>query len=127
MRFLDYKDSTLTVGRDSIRPLPNERKRKADAPPPTPTVNPAVSNSGHVISGPASINPQAKAKQDAGADAVDGRSRRKIGGHKALERKMSSWQEFQKKGPGKSATKKESLFRTGDGPNSRGTYRFQVD
>lgn len=128
VKFLDYKDSTLTVGREAIRPLPSERKRKADAPAPTPAAGPTVSNNGHVISGPASINPQAKInKQAAGADGVEGRSRRKIGGNKALERKKSSWLEFQKKGPGKMVTKKESLFRTGDGPNSRGMYSSSYD
>jgi survival-of-motor-neuron-related-splicing factor 30 len=120
VRFLDYKDSTLTVGRDAIRPLLSERKRKSDAPP-TPTTAPTVS-SGHVISGPASINPQAKAKQNAGVDGDEHRTRRKIGSNKALDRKKSAWEEFKSKGPGKMVTKKQSMFKTGDGPNSRGTY-----
>ncbi|KAF2277151.1 uncharacterized protein EI97DRAFT_432765 [Westerdykella ornata] len=117
VRFIDYKDSSSTVGRDAIRPLYSDRKRKADGAPATPTAAPATS-SPHVISGPASMNPKAVAN-DAGKDTSVPINRRKIGGNKALERKQTSWQEFTKKGPGKSITKKESMFRTGEGLNSR--------
>jgi survival-of-motor-neuron-related-splicing factor 30 len=123
VRFLDYQDSTLTVGRDAIRPLMNEKKRKAEAVPTTPTTAPATSS--HVISGPASMNLQHPAnKQATEVDTSVPINRRKIGGAKALERKASSWKDFQKKGPGKMVTKKESMFRTGEGPNSRGMCRF---
>lgn len=124
VRFLDYKDSTSTVGRESIRPLVNEKKRKADAVPTPPSTT--ATSSPHVISGPASINPQAMAAKQGAAQDADGagKPRKKLGSGKALERKMSSWQEFQKKGPGKALTKKESQFRTGQGPNSRGMYYF---
>ncbi|KAF2744607.1 hypothetical protein M011DRAFT_408211 [Sporormia fimetaria CBS 119925] len=115
VRFLDYDDSTLTVGRDSVRPLLNERKRK-EAPTAAPTVGPVV-NSPHVISAPATKTAATKSNGDADTSAPT--NRRKIGGNKALERKMNSWQSFQRKGPGKMVGKKESQFRTGAGPNAR--------
>jgi survival-of-motor-neuron-related-splicing factor 30 len=122
VRFLDYKDSTLTVGRDSIRPIVNEKKRKAEAAPATPTVA-SITNSPHVISGPASVNPDALAgKKEGGPDADVPTKRMKIGGHKALERKKGDWKDFLGKGAGKQVAKKESMFRTGTGVNSRGMY-----
>jgi survival-of-motor-neuron-related-splicing factor 30 len=121
VRFLDYKDSYLTIGRDSIRPIVNEKKRKADAPTP-PSVTPAAA-SPHVISGPASVNPNAVAtKKETEADASAPTNRRKIGGSKALERKTSNWKNFQSKGPGKQFAKKDSMFRSGTTVNSRGMF-----
>ena len=117
VRFIDYKDSTSTVGRESIRALATDKKRKADAVLPAA---PATS-SPHVISGPASVNPNAvAAKQESAAQTDRPKKNRTIGSNKALEKKMSSWKEFQAKGPGKKVIKKESMFRTGDGINSRG-------
>ncbi|KAF2020981.1 hypothetical protein BU24DRAFT_404043 [Aaosphaeria arxii CBS 175.79] len=117
IRFLEYEES-ITVGRDSIRPLPNEKKRKAEvATVPTP---PPVAQSPHVISGPASINPEAlAAKKDPAPDNAAPPPRRKIGGHKALERKANDWKAFTTKGVGKQIGKKDSMFRSGTTVNSR--------
>lgn len=121
VRFIDYKDSTLTVGRDSVRPLVSEKKRKAEVAPPTPTVATA-SSSPHVISGPASINPNTlAAKKEGTPDTSVPVNRRKIGGNKALERKANDWKNFTSKGKGKVIAKKESMFRSGTSVGSRGT------
>ena len=119
VRFVEYPD-TLTVGREAIRPQYNEKKRKADAAPATAPAAPPV-NSPHVISGPASINPNAvAANKEASAETNPPTNRRKIGGNKALERKEANWKSFMSKGPGKSFAKKESMFRSGTTVNSRG-------
>lgn len=122
VRFIDYADSTLTVDREKIRALPNDRKRKADGALQSPAVVPA-NNSPHVISGLASINPNATAKKQENDGDGNGRGKKRtIGGSKMLERKQSNWLDFQKKGVGKKLIKKPSQFRTGEGPNARGTH-----
>lgn len=110
VRFVEY-DDTVTVGLDDIRPI-ESKKRKAEAPP-TPAPTPVV-NSPHVISGPASINPDALAAQKpAGPDTSVPVNRRAIGSKKALERKAGAWNSFLTKGAGKQVGKKESMFRSG--------------
>lgn len=123
VRFVDYQDS-LTVDRDAIRPLitVNEKKRKAEAAAPTtPTVIPATSSS-TVLSGPASINPNAMAAKKEPAPQASGQEKkRKIGGSKALERKAQNWNSFLSKGVGKKVAQKESMFRSGTAAGSKGT------
>lgn len=110
VRFVDY-DDTVTVGSEEIRPI-ESKKRKADGPP--ASVTPPVVHSPHVISGPASINPEAlAAKRLAAPDTSVPINRRPIGSKKALERKASSWKDFMSKGAGKQIGKKESMFRSG--------------
>jgi survival of motor neuron-related-splicing factor 30 len=119
VKFPEYNE-TCTVDSNSIRPLVNEKKRKAEVSVATPPVAPAA-NSPHVISGPASINPDAVAvKQKDGPEAEGPTNRRKIGSRKALERKESDWKKFLSKGPGKQIKQKDSMFRSGTGVNSRG-------
>ncbi|KAL1801725.1 hypothetical protein ACET3X_002067 [Alternaria dauci] len=100
VRFIEY-DDTLTVDRTAVRPLANKRKREAEpasvAAPPAPVVS-----SAHVISGPASMNPNAHT----GKNAV-------------LEKRQSNWADFQSKGAKKGVVKKESMFRTSTDAGSR--------
>jgi survival of motor neuron-related-splicing factor 30 len=125
VRFVDY-DETMTVDRDAVRPLYSERKRKAEsalAPPtapPAPVATPTTS-SPHVISGPASLNPEAMAKKkDPEIDTSVPINRRKIGSKKALERKANAWESFISKGPGKKIVNKDSMFRSGTSVGSKG-------
>jgi survival-of-motor-neuron-related-splicing factor 30 len=119
VRFAEYEE-TATVDRHAIRPIYNEKKRKAEAapaPPPAPT----APSSPYVISGPASINPSAvAAKKEAVPENATPANRRVIGSRKALERKGQEWKKFLSKGPGKQVAKKDSMFRSGTGVNSRG-------
>lgn len=116
VRFVEY-DDTVTVGPAEIRAI-ESRKRKADAPP-VPVTAPIV-DSPHVISGPASINPEALAAKNATEpDTSVPINRRAIGSKKALERKADSWKDFMSKGAGKQIGKKQSMFRSGTSVGSK--------
>ncbi|KAF2657886.1 hypothetical protein K491DRAFT_703150 [Lophiostoma macrostomum CBS 122681] len=118
VRFTEYEE-TATVDRNAIRPVFNEKKRKAE-PVPAPLPAPSATNSPYVISGPASINPSAvAAKKEPVSETAVPTNRRVIGSRKALERKGTEWKKFLSKGPGKQVAKKDSMFRSGTGVNSR--------
>jgi survival-of-motor-neuron-related-splicing factor 30 len=108
----------MTVDRNAIRPLMNKRKREAEAPPPPPSAVSAT-NSPHVISGPASINPNAqRANQESEEKVIP--NKRTIGSTKALGNRVSNWKDWNSKGVGKKIAKKESMFRSGTTVDSRG-------
>lgn len=117
VKFVEY-DESMTVDRDAIRPLMNKRKREVEAAPPALTAVSAT-NSPHVISGPASINPDAqRAKQDAQEKVIP--QKRTIGSTKALGNRVDNWKNWNSKGVGKKLAKKDSMFRSGTTVNSRG-------
>lgn len=117
VKFIEY-DDIMTLNRDSIRPFVGKRKREAEAA--SPSVPAAVSTSSpHVISGPASINPDAqRAKQEPEEKTVP--KKRTIGSTKALGDRVSNWKDWNSKGVGKKFAKKESMFRSGTTVDSRG-------
>ena len=80
-----------------------------------------------VISAAADINPAlaSQARKEPNK-ANDGPARptkvsRKVKANRELEAGKAKWQEFASKGKFGKATKKESMFRTPDGVNARGT------
>ncbi|KAL5114192.1 hypothetical protein ACEQ8H_007940 [Pleosporales sp. CAS-2024a] len=109
VRFIEYEDS-ITVDSNAVRPMPGKRKRDAEpvaAPPPAAP----VTSTPHVISGPASINPNAqKAKASTGAEE-DVKPKSRIANKGQLKKRQGAWQEFQAK-TSKKIPKKESMFRT---------------
>ncbi|ORX95110.1 hypothetical protein BCR34DRAFT_594250 [Clohesyomyces aquaticus] len=113
-------DETLTVDRDSVRPLMAEgKKRKLDGETVAQTAAPAPQARSHVIVGAASVNPDAKRAAEQNKDKTEkaqGLPRKynlPNGGN--LKKNQNSWQEFRSKGPGKKFAKKDSMFRVGDG------------
>jgi survival-of-motor-neuron-related-splicing factor 30 len=119
VRFIEY-DDTLTVDCTAVRPLPNKRKREAEpASVAVPSV-PVVSNA-HVISGPASMNPNAQTAKNAGAAAdAEDRKPSRIANKGTLKKRQSAWTDFQNKATKKGVAKKESMFRTSTEAGSRG-------
>jgi survival-of-motor-neuron-related-splicing factor 30 len=119
VRFIEY-DDTLTVDGSAVRPLPNKRKRDAEpAFVATPSA-PVVSNA-HVISGAASMNPNAQTAKSAGAaEDVEDRKPSRIANKGTLKKRQSNWADFQNKGKKKGVVKKESMFRTSTDAGSRG-------
>jgi survival-of-motor-neuron-related-splicing factor 30 len=119
VRFIEYEDS-LTVDRNAVRPLPSKRKRD---PEPVAAPSPAlpVTSTPHVISGPASVNPNAQIpkKNNAGEEEVKPKSR--IANKGQLKKRQNTWQDFQAK-TSKKMPKKESMFRTSTEAGSRGKY-----
>ncbi|KAK5294402.1 hypothetical protein LTR16_001386 [Cryomyces antarcticus] len=124
--FKGYGDTATLSGAD-IRPLAGT-KRKADGSPTHPTATtPSATNTTGVISAAANINPalasQARADASAATDtAKPTKGVKKIRANKELEAGKSKWQEFSTKGKMGKATglkKKESMFRTPEGPNAR--------
>lgn len=118
VKFVEY-DESMTVDRDAIRPLMSKRKREAEAAPAPPPSAVSATNSPHVISGPASINPDAqRAKQESEEKVIP--NKRTIGSTKALGNRVSNWKDWNSKGVGKKIAKKESMFRSGTTVDSRG-------
>ncbi|KAF2706247.1 hypothetical protein K504DRAFT_459548 [Pleomassaria siparia CBS 279.74] len=117
VKFIEYDDS-MTVDRDAIRPLINKRKREPETAPSTPTVVPTTS-SPHVISAPASINPDAQRVNQASEAGKPIPHKRTIGSNKALGNRVDSWKNWNSKGVGKKIAKKDSMFRSGTTVNSR--------
>ena len=117
VRFLEY-DDTLTVDRTAVRPLANKRKRDAEpasvATPPVPVVS-----SAHVISGPASMNPNAHAGKNAALEVNEDKKPSRIANKGILKKRQSNWADFQSKGAKKGVVKKESMFRTSTDAGSR--------
>lgn len=119
VRFIEYEDS-ITVDRNAVRPLPSKRKRDPEpAAVPSPAV--PVTSTPHVISGPASINPNAQQanKNIVGEEDVKPKSR--IANKGQLKKRQGAWQDFQAK-KGKKIPQKESMFRTSTEAGSRGMY-----
>lgn len=117
--------NTETLRAKDIKPLSNEaKKRKADgisgssAPVPPPS-NPSV------ISAAASVDPtlaqQAKREPSKVSDGPVRPTKipRKVKANKELEAGKSKWQDFAAKSKAGKFTKKESMFRTGEGVNAR--------
>jgi survival-of-motor-neuron-related-splicing factor 30 len=120
VRFIEY-DDTLTVDRAAVRPLANKRKREAEPASASAPSVPVVS-SAHVISGPASMNPNAQNVRKPGGIEVSGEDKKpsRIANKGVLKKRQSAWADFQNKGTKKGVVKKESMFRTSTDAGSRG-------
>ena len=117
---------TETLFAKDIKPLPvDSRKRKADGPSgisaaPVPLSNP------NVISAAANVDPhlaiQARKEPSKVSDGPPRPAKvpRKVKANKELEAGKNKWQDFASKGKMKVA-KKDSMFRTPDGVNARGS------
>jgi survival-of-motor-neuron-related-splicing factor 30 len=117
VKFIEY-DDTLTVDRTAVRPLPNKRKREAE-PVSAPAPSTPVTSTPHVISGPASINPNAQAaKNNAASDDLE-RKPSRIANKQTLKKRMGTWQDFNNKAAKKGIVKKDSMFRTSTEAGSR--------
>lgn len=116
---------TETLSAHDIKPISNDKKRKADGNPAMPSIPSAPPSSG-VISAAANIDPTlaSQAKREP-SKVSDGPIRpakvpRKVKANKELEAGKSKWQDFSTKGKVGKVAKKESMFRTPDGVNARG-------
>ncbi|KAF2449159.1 hypothetical protein P171DRAFT_427423 [Karstenula rhodostoma CBS 690.94] len=120
INYVEYNEDA-TVDRDAIRPIQSKRKRDPD-PGSAPALAAApspVTSTPHVISGPASVNPNTqKTKQDTPGDDAEPK-KRKIPNKKQLEQKVNNWKNWNSKGVGKKISQKDSMFRTGTNVNSR--------
>ncbi|KAL9110478.1 MAG: hypothetical protein Q9227_005022 [Pyrenula ochraceoflavens] len=127
VKFKNY-GTTETLHTKDIKPLNNASvKRKADGSSPGPTaVSPAPAPNPGVISAAASVNPTlASQAKNEPSKVSDGPARpakipRKVKANKELEAGKNKWQEFASKGKVGKSSKKESMFRTGEGVNARG-------
>lgn len=115
VRFIDYADSTLTVERNAVRPL---AKRNPHPEPAAPQSNGPVTSTPHVISGPASVNPNAASRTAASTDAEPKQPSR-LPNKGQLKKRASNWQDFQAK-QSKKVPQKESMFRTSTDIGSKG-------
>lgn len=116
VKFKSY-NATETVRSGDIRPMSN--KRKADGPPapaPAPSSGPGV-----VSSAGATVYPDAKKQVLGDSDAPKPPKAKKIKAKKELEAGKNKWQEFNSKSKFGKSNKKDSMFRTPDGVNARGT------
>jgi survival-of-motor-neuron-related-splicing factor 30 len=123
VRFIEYEDS-ITVDRNAVRPLPSKRKRDPEpAAAPSPAI--PVTSTPHVISGPASVNPNApQANKNIGGEE-DVKSKSRIANKGQLKKRQGAWQEFQAK-TSKKIPKKESMFRTSTEAGSRGKRLIHI-
>ena len=128
MTFKSYS-TTETLSAQDIKPLSNDRKRKADGTPGTP-VGPMMPTNSNVISAAADIDPAlaSQAKREP-SKVSDGPTRpakvpRKVKANKELEAGKSKWQDFATKGKFGKSTKKDSMFRTPEGVNARGKFHI---
>ena len=119
VRFIEY-DDTMTVDRTAVRPLPTKRKREPEtASAPTPS---APVTSSHVISGPATTNPNAVAAKPAGTNEdMANKKPSRVPTKGTLKKRASAWADFQNKVSKKGVAKKESMFRSGTTVGSKGT------
>jgi survival of motor neuron-related-splicing factor 30 len=123
--FKSYGNTEALHGPD-IKPMHNaeSKKRKADGSPVTSST-PTAPN---VISAAADINPAlASAAKKEPSKVSDGppkpaKAPKKIKANKELEAGKSKWQDFSTKGKLGKASKKESMFRTGDSVTARGKF-----
>ena len=133
--------TTETLSAHDIKPLSNDKKRKADGTPGSTgsiggsagpvTAGSSSANSNNntnsgVISAAASINPTlaSQAKREP-SKVSDGPIRpakipKKVKANKELEAGKNKWQEFSTKGKVGKTGKKDSMFRTPEGVNARG-------
>jgi survival-of-motor-neuron-related-splicing factor 30 len=116
--------TTEALRAPDLKPMSHDsKKRKADASAVAPAAPSAPPN---VISAAANINPAlASAVRKEPSKATDGppkpsKMQRKVKANKELEAGKSKWQNFSTKGKLGKATKKESMFRTGDSVTARG-------
>lgn len=119
VRFLEYDDA-MTVDRTAVRPLPNKRKRDLES---AAASQPAasVTSTPHVISGPASINPNAPmAKKNAGGEDSEIKPPSRVPTKGLLKKRATAWNDFQAKAGKKGIARKESMFRTSTDAGSRG-------
>ena len=123
--------ATETLSSTDIKPISNDKKRKADGNPVGPPTPLVPSRSG-VISAAASIDPTlaSQAKREP-SKVSDGPIRppkvpRKVKANKELEAGKSKWQDFTTKGKIGKVAKKDSMFRTPDGVNARGKSQLSV-
>lgn len=123
--------NTETLKAKDIKPLATDgKKRKADgmsgSSTPVPPSNP------NVISAAASVDPTlAQQARREPSKVSDGPVRpakipRKVKANKELEAGKSKWQDFAAKSKAGKSSKKDSMFRTGDGVNARGKRIFLV-
>ena len=117
--------TTETLSAQDIKPLSNDRKRKADGMSGTPA-GPIMPTNSNVISAAADIDPAlaSQAKKEP-SKVSDGPTRpakvpRKVKANKELEAGKSKWQDFASKGKLGKGAKKDSMFRTPEGVNARG-------
>jgi survival of motor neuron-related-splicing factor 30 len=126
VKFKTY-DNTETLRSHDIRPMSNKRKAEgapaaAVASAPAPSENPAP---GVVKSAGATHYAEAKRENDAAADAPKLPKPKKIKANKELEKSKNNWQEFNSKSKFGKKSKKDSMFRTPEGVNGRGTTSFR--
>ena len=125
--------NTETLKAKDIKPLSNEaRKRKADGMSGSSTPVPPPSNP-NVISAAASVDPAlAQQARREPSKVSDGPIRpakipRKVKANKELEAGKTKWQDFAAKTKAGKMTKKDSMFRTGDGVKARGKHVINLD
>lgn len=123
--------TTETLSARDIKPIasgPDSRKRKADGTPGTTSSQQAMPQHAGIISAAADINPsladQARSEPGKTSDGPPRPSKvaRKVKANKELEAGKSKWQDFTTKSKFGKTAKKESMFRTPEGVNARGTY-----
>jgi survival-of-motor-neuron-related-splicing factor 30 len=121
VRFIEYEDS-ITVDRNAVRPLPSKRKRD---PEPVAALSPAMplTSTPHVISGPASVNPNVQKLNNNTVGEEDVKPKSRIANKGQLKKRQGAWQDFQAK-TSKKIPKKESMFRTSTEAGSRGTCPY---
>jgi len=124
VNFKNYGNSETLKSKD-IRPLSSEaKKRKADGMSESST--PVAPSNPSVISAAASVDPtlaqQAKREPSKVSDGPlrPAKIPRKVKANKELEAGKSKWQDFAAKSKAGKFTKKESMFRTGEGVSARG-------
>ena len=115
--FIEY-DDTMTVDRNAVRPLPSKRKREGESAS-GPHASMPVTSTPHVISGPASVNPNIQAAKNSVAEDAESRKGNRVPNKKTLNKRASQWQDFQAK-RSKKMPKKESMFRTSTDIGSKG-------
>lgn len=126
---------TETVRANEIRPIAKpqsaaSQKRKADGPVTAHSSGPVTLNNGSVLSAPSTVNPAVteslKRESQAPLDATSTKPKKKARSDKSLDKAKASWQNWQAKtSSGKIAkvANKESMFRTGEKPGSKGELR----
>jgi survival-of-motor-neuron-related-splicing factor 30 len=120
VRFKAY-DQQETIRSHDIRAMASDsKKRKAETTPSTPTIT--TSSNSNTISAAANINPDLVRKEP--SKVSDGPARpakvaKKIKATKELEAGKSKWQDFAAKGKFGKMTKKDSMFKTGEGVTAR--------
>ncbi|KAF2024815.1 hypothetical protein EK21DRAFT_117392 [Setomelanomma holmii] len=116
VRFIEYDDS-ITIDHTAVRPLPSKRKREPE-PAAAPSQAAPVTSTPHVISGPASVNPNAHLAKKNVVEDEEVKKKSRIANKGQLKKRQSNWQDFQAKA-GKKIPKKESMFRTSTEAGSR--------